>query len=965
MSKRIALCLALTIALSAACFWVLINHRGSESQEAFSQARADEFVIAKGRMSDPVEPAALEIYTAEADIKPVIPDFIDRRNGIENLNLFEKPSPKTPKLMGMGYPVQPQTETEEIGSEVPALQQEAEDVEAPLSRMGPMPGLRSSFDTTDFDDNVTTTGSVFIPPDSHAAAGPNHIVNVVNTTIRFHSKTGTLQFEDSLANFFAALSPLTNTFDPKVLYDQYARRFVVVTLEQTDTFVGAPANTSRIFLAVSDNSDPNGTWFTTAINAATVIGGTPSWADYPGFAVDRDAVYIAANMFGFFGFGGAFTGNLFWAISKDIGTGFYAGGPVTGTVFNPVPPGGFGTTLQPSHMYGFTPFTGTFVTGFSGLSNGVDEFFQVIRIEDPLATPLLDLQFINFGNADDLAAALPGAPQLGSPVLINTNDRRTLDAVWRDDQLYVTTTVDPAAGLPDAGEATAVWAQLDTSNLAAVALADLGFIGGEDIAPNTFTTFPSIAVNRNGDVAVGFSAAAASIYASSYFATRLCTDPAGMLGPSTLLRAGTDFYVRTFGNANRWGDYSSAAVDPLTNMFWIYNQHAIARGTPTSPPLEDGRWGTAVGLTAPCVQTTPIQQNIWTMISLPCESRGATVANSFGDDLAGTYGVDWFVYRWNATTQSYTLLSLSSRLGFGVGYFLRTRLSGQSVTVGDVSNNKFGYKLQANPVGLTWNLKGHPYPITSCWADALVIDGPNLLTLDQADPLIGGVRACDMVPPDPSCVMSRTALTWNGASFDAIDGITPGMQGTLTPWEGIFIRAFKSGIGIRFNSVDSVGCGGPSAGTFETRMQDRTTAMQEGWYARIVLSSLDLHDSGAIFGQLPDSKDGRDSHDLIERKPFPDRYLMAMLTPGFGLGQPSIFNSDYRALDGLNSNDVWRFQVIGTNVGRKVTLQIDAPDWLIENAVLVDETESKRMPAKTIYSYRETGQARKFAFYPK
>jgi hypothetical protein len=60
------------------------------------------------------------------------------------------------------------------------------------------------------------------------------------------------------------------------------------------------------------------------------------------------------------------------------------------------------------------------------------------------------------------------------------------------------------------------------------------------------------------------------------------------------VRAGTDFYVRTFSaTANRWGDYSSAAVDPVDGCFWIANKHAITRGTITNG-TQDGRWGTAL-----------------------------------------------------------------------------------------------------------------------------------------------------------------------------------------------------------------------------------------------------------------------------------------------------------------------------------------------------------------------------------
>ena len=123
-------------------------------------------------------------------------------------------------------------------------------------------------------------------------------------------------------------------------------------------------------------------------------------------------------------------------------------------------------------------------------------------------------------------------------------------------------------------------------------LTDQGDVGGEDIASGTVTFFPAIAVNINEDVIIGFSASAPTIFPGAYYAGRFVGDPAGFVNPSVVVRAGLDSYVRTFGaGRNRWGDYTGASVDPTDDKsFWIFNEYAIARGTPTPP--EDGRWGT-------------------------------------------------------------------------------------------------------------------------------------------------------------------------------------------------------------------------------------------------------------------------------------------------------------------------------------------------------------------------------------
>lgn len=531
----------------------------------------------------------------------------------EELVMTEVPVPlrREPRPMGRAEPGTNAKARPKLDVEVP-------EPEAPASTI--------KFNSLTFTDNSANTGGViFIPPDPIGAAGPNHVVSVVNVSIQFHTKTGTPLLDSvagapvtgiSLASFFSPVAPVNLTFDPKVIYDQHAGRFVVVTLERQDVAFGDPANTSRILLAVSDDSDPNGTWFFTAINSKVSIGGTDHWADYPGFAVDEEAVYVTANMFRFFSSGGSFGGTRLWIVNKFAGAGggFYNGGTATVGLFNPVPPGGFASTTQPAHVFGAAPTSpnvGTWLTLFSGLTGGGSEFLQVVRVDNPVGpgtTTFVGPTFISMGNIDDNNAALPDAPQSGTSELIEVNDRRTLHSVWRDNMLYVTTTIDPEVGDPNDGEATAHWVKLNAT-AGVTSLADQGDIGGEDIASDTSTFFPSIAVNGAGDVAIGFAASAPTIFPSSAYTTRTAADPPGTNTGSALLRAGLAYYIRTFDAPpcsaspapNRWGDYSGAALDPFDECFWIFNQHAISRGTGTTggcngrPAVEDGRWGTAFG----------------------------------------------------------------------------------------------------------------------------------------------------------------------------------------------------------------------------------------------------------------------------------------------------------------------------------------------------------------------------------
>ena len=409
-----------------------------------------------------------------------------------------------------------------------------------------------------------------------------------------------MDYSDSLKDFFASVSPVNFTFDPKVIYDQYSDRFVVVTLEQTDNGSCSIIDTnctSRLLVAVSDDGDPNGAWFQTAIDSEVSISGADRWLDYPGLAVDEEAIYVTGNMFQYSSAGGAYGGVRLWILNKGEGSGgLYDGGSAVYGLYDPYASAGIATTTQPAHVFGTSdPSFGTDLASYSGLTDGFSEYVQVVRVDNPLTSPTFTQQYINVGNIEpNTMLALPDASQLGTAATVEVNDRRALNAVWRENLLYMTATITPVTG-PDAGQTTAYWWSLDTTVPATLAVADQGQIGGEDIASETATFFPSIAVDDVGDFVVGFSASAPTIYPGAYYTSRMSGDPAGTTSGSAVLRPGTDFYIRTFGaGSNRWGDYSGAALDPDTGCFWVYNQFAMTRGTPTGFG-DDGRWRTAFG----------------------------------------------------------------------------------------------------------------------------------------------------------------------------------------------------------------------------------------------------------------------------------------------------------------------------------------------------------------------------------
>ncbi|MEY4177482.1 MAG: Serine-aspartate repeat-containing protein precursor [Planctomycetota bacterium] len=479
--------------------------------------------------------------------------------------------------------------------------------------MAVSPPLDTTIEAVNFDQNAFNNGgNPGVPPDTHGTVGPGHVLNVTNQSIEWYTKSGIQHASTSLTNFFRPLQPAGSLgpFDPKALYDHYSNRYVVLALEYLDTSFGDSVNSSRMMLAVSDDSDPNGTWHYQSINTILNINGAPQWLDYPGFALDEEAIYVTGNMFTFGTSTAAQGGSRLWIVDKGVGKGgLYEGGRSAANVYNPAGTAagvtGPGFTLQPAFMYTPGPSfgnngtqVGTWLTAYNGASSGGNESVLVIRVDNPLSTPVFTSQTVQVGNIDDTAntgfptttgpLALPAAPQPGGTARIDMSDRRMLHAVWRNNSLYATTAVLPNSG-PDLNQVTAHWFRFDTTNASQVAVADQGDVGGEDIGSNVWTSYGSLAVDPAGNMAIGFSAVGAGMFAGSYYAVRSPSDPPGTVRGARVIAAGQDYFNQ--GAVSRWGDYTAIALDPSDNAsFWAYNLYASPRSATNT-----GRYGTRWG----------------------------------------------------------------------------------------------------------------------------------------------------------------------------------------------------------------------------------------------------------------------------------------------------------------------------------------------------------------------------------
>jgi hypothetical protein len=93
----------------------------------------------------------------------------------------------------------------------------------------------------------------------------------------------------------------------------------------------------------------------------------------------------------------------------------------------------------------------------------------------------------------------------------------------------------------------------------------------------TWRWMGSAAMDRNGDLALGFSTSSATVVPGIRYAGRLANDPLNTLaqGEATL-SAGAGSQS---GTSNRWGDYSDMTVDPVDDCtFWYVNEYYTLAG---------------------------------------------------------------------------------------------------------------------------------------------------------------------------------------------------------------------------------------------------------------------------------------------------------------------------------------------------------------------------------------------------
>jgi hypothetical protein len=457
--------------------------------------------------------------------------------------------------------------------------------------------------------NFTEEGTGHYVPDTNGDVGPNHYVQSVNESFRVFDKSGNpLTPITTFNSFFAPLGGGTpcgnhqNRGDPFVFYDQIADRWVI-----TDFAFPLPANSFWECIGVSQTSDPSGAYF---LYALQVDPANPNrLGDYPKFGLWPDAYYLTMNEFTDFT---TFNGVRVYALDR---ASMISGGPTNAIGFTiglagvrdsmslvpasfrtgSAPPAGEhefllavdstfpGVTLTQVHGWYFhvdfvNPANSTLGVGPDHMPNAeitVEPFVQAWTAETFNLVP-------QQGTTDKLDTL---GYWIMTPVVYQNHNGT--ESLWASQTVMLNYPNGPTA---------INWYQFDVTggNFPATPVQQQTWSNGND---GLWRWMPSIAVDQNGNTAIGYSISSPNMFPSIRYAGRLASDPLNDLGQGeAIMTNGTGSQTDT---GSRWGDYSMTTIDPADGItFWHTNEYYVTTSS--------FNWFTRVGkFQLPAASPTP------------------------------------------------------------------------------------------------------------------------------------------------------------------------------------------------------------------------------------------------------------------------------------------------------------------------------------------------------------------------
>ena len=458
-------------------------------------------------------------------------------------------------------------------------------------------------------EGISNLDSVY-PPDPNGDVGPNHYVQMVNVHFAIYSKTGTLLYGPAAANTlwagFGGTCETSNDGDPIVLYDKIADRWILSQFVATSPYGEC--------IAVSTGPDPTGSYYRYFFQFSTSV-----FYDYPKLGIWPDGYYLSANRFT-----ATFQGASAIALNRSA---MLTGAAAAFQQFNTsitygvlLPSSLDGSTLPPAGSPNY--FVEVGATSLHLWKFHVDW----LTPGNSTFTGPTTLPVAAYNELCPTTSSCIPQPSTGVG-LDGLGDRLMQRLAYRNLVGYESLVVTHAVNAVSSGTRAGVrWYEIRDPN-GAVSIYQQG-----TYSPDTTNRWlGSAAMDKLGDIAMGYSVSSSAVYPSIRYTGRLVSDPLGtMTEAETILIAGTGSQT---GTASRWGDYANMAVDPVDDCtFWFTSEYLTTTGT--------APWKTRIGSFrfSNCTAGQP------TATFTPTSTSTATPTNTFTPTATNTPHLDRYFH---------------------------------------------------------------------------------------------------------------------------------------------------------------------------------------------------------------------------------------------------------------------------------------------------------------------------------
>ena len=627
----------------------------------------------------------------------------------------------------------------------------------------------------------------YIPPDTNGAVGDTQFVQWVNASFAVLDKSdGHPVYGPAAGNTlwsgFGGACQRTNSGDPIAQYDELDNRWVMMQPVFKSPYY--------ICVAVSTTSDATGSYNRYAFQVPNRL-----FPDYPKLGIWSDGYYLTYNQF---------QGNFFQgaaACALDRGN-MLLGNAATMQCFTVNPaygsllPADFDGT-QASSPPGGSP---AYFLNFNGNNASLDLWQFYVDWNNPNNSTLGEPTNIPVASFSEACGGGACVPQAGtSQKLDSLGDRLMYRLAYRSftnhESLVVSHSVDAGSGRTGVR-----WYELQKSGVGSFALHQQG-----TYSPDTdkYRWMSSIAMDKNGNIAMGYSASSGSMSPTIRYTGRTPADPSGQMGSETDLLASITHGSQT-GYA-RWGDYASMAIDPVDDCtFWFTTEYQRTNGNAWSTRIAsfsfpDCSGSSTLALSSVSLSPTSVvgpDPSTGTVTLTAAAPSGGTVASLISSNSVAT------------VPPSITVPEGATSATFAVTTYLVAATTSATITASYSGVDKTATLTVDPPAASDFSLSASPSSLTLTQGQS----STSTVTVSALSGFTGTVDfAVTGCPTSPSnaCTISQGSVTGSGTAT-----LTVNTSSSTTPGSYNIMVTGTSGGSLTHSATVALTVNAPAAGDF-------------------------------------------------------------------------------------------------------------------------------------------------------